>query len=234
MPRIPRNYMKTNFFHVMTQGINKSYIFEKSLEKKKYIKLMYQLKEECNISIIAYAIMDNHSHLLIKCNSIKDMSSYMHKLNTTYAAFYNRLYKRVGYVFRDRYKSEAIVNEIHLYNCIRYIFENPVKARICDRMEQYNYSNYKQFKFKYKLYICSEVRYNSFIDTEEEKDSIYNEVINEFLYTNNINKDKLIKNKEKLKEIVNILHKNYRISSRKMEELLFISRETIRKLIDKE
>lgn len=34
MPRIPRNYMKTNFFHVMTQGINKSYIFEKSLEKK--------------------------------------------------------------------------------------------------------------------------------------------------------------------------------------------------------
>lgn len=234
MPRIPRNYMKTNFFHVMTQGINKSYIFEKSLEKKKYIKLMYQLKEECNISIIAYAIMDNHSHLLIKCNSIKDMSSYMHKLNTTYAAFYNRLYKRVGYVFRDRYKCEAIVNEIHLYNCIRYIFENPVNARICDRMDQYNYSNYKQFKFKYKLYMCSEVKYNSFIDTEEEKDGIYNEVINEFLYTNNINKDKLIKNKEKLKEIVNILHKNYRISSRKMEELLFISRETIRKLIDKE
>lgn len=233
MPRISRKDLKTNFFHIMTQGINKSYIFEKDLEKKKYIKIMYELKEESNISIIAYTIMDNHAHLLIKCNSIRDMSSYMHKLNTTYAVFYNKLYKRVGYVFRDRYKSEAIINEMHLYNCIRYIFENPVKAKICNNIEEYNYSNYKQFKLKDKLYTDSVEEYNNFIDTEEEKYNIYAQVVSDFLHKNKIDKEGLIKNKEKLKEIVNVLRINYKISSRKIEGLLFISRETIRKLIDK-
>lgn len=32
MPRFPRSYIKTSFFHIITQGINKSYIFEKAEE----------------------------------------------------------------------------------------------------------------------------------------------------------------------------------------------------------
>ena len=40
MPRYPRNFIKTSYFHVMTQGINKSYIFEKGEDIKYYIKIM--------------------------------------------------------------------------------------------------------------------------------------------------------------------------------------------------
>ena len=38
MPRFPRNYLKTSFFHVMSQGINKNFIFEDSIDIKFYIK----------------------------------------------------------------------------------------------------------------------------------------------------------------------------------------------------
>ena len=34
MPRFPRNYLKTSFFHVMSQGINKNFRFEDSIYKK--------------------------------------------------------------------------------------------------------------------------------------------------------------------------------------------------------
>lgn len=66
MPRFPRTYIKTTAFHVITQGINKSYIFENPENIKYYIKVMYKLKEQCKIKIIAYCIMNNHAHILIE------------------------------------------------------------------------------------------------------------------------------------------------------------------------
>lgn len=115
VPRIARKDMETTFYHVLVQGINKSYIFNKREEILYYIKLMYELKEEYEIRIIAYCIMNNHAHLLIKVNKIENLSSYMHKMNMKYAMFYNRKYNRVGYVFRNRYRSEGIYNEKHLW-----------------------------------------------------------------------------------------------------------------------
>ena len=59
MPRIPRMFLYTEYFHVITQGINKSYIFEESIDIKYYIKKMYELNEKYNIKIIAYCVMNN-------------------------------------------------------------------------------------------------------------------------------------------------------------------------------
>ena len=42
MPRIPRKQMNTLFFHVITQGINKQYIFAQSEDIKYYIKTIYE------------------------------------------------------------------------------------------------------------------------------------------------------------------------------------------------
>ena len=145
MPRFPRSYIKTTFFHIITQGINKSYIFENEEDIKYYINIMYKLSEEHEIKIIAYCIMNNHAHMLIETEKIKELSKYMQRLNTKYGKYYNKKYNRVGYVFRDRYKSEGIYSEEHLYNCIKYIYDNPVKAHICNKAEEYPYSNYGQW-----------------------------------------------------------------------------------------
>ena len=56
-----------------------------------------------------------------------------------YGRYYNKKYNRVGYVFRDRYKSEGIHREEHLYSCIRYIYNNPVKAGLCSHAKEYSY-----------------------------------------------------------------------------------------------
>ena len=42
MPRISRKYLKTKFFHVITQGNNKNYIFDQPEDIKKYIKIIYK------------------------------------------------------------------------------------------------------------------------------------------------------------------------------------------------
>ena len=45
---------------------------------------MYKIKEEHNINIIAYCIMNNHTHMLIKTQLIEQLSKYMQRINTTY------------------------------------------------------------------------------------------------------------------------------------------------------
>ena len=164
MPRFPRTYIKTIFFHIITQGINKSYIFERSEDIKFYLRMMKKLSKEQEVKILAYCVMNNHTHMLVKTNQTEKMSKFMQRLNTTYGIYYNQKYNRVGYVFRNRYKSEGIYNEKHLYNCVRYIYNNPVKAGICSQAKEYQYSNYKELNSKYKEINENLIDEYSFID----------------------------------------------------------------------
>ena len=109
---------------------------------------MYLINEKYNIKIIAYCIMNNHTHMLLETTDLKNLSKYMQSLNTRYGKYYNKKYKRVGYVFRDRYKAEGIYSEEQLYNCINYIYNNPVKAGICEKAEEYSFSNYRKINIK--------------------------------------------------------------------------------------
>lgn len=223
MPRKPRNYEKTPFFHVITQGIDKTYIFEKSEDIKYYIKTMYKLKKIQEIDIISYCIMNNHAHILIKTEHLEELSKYMQRLNTIYGKYYNKKYNRVGYVFRDRYKAEGIYSESHLYNCIKYIYDNPVKAGICNKAEEYPYSNYKKIKIE------SNEKY-AFIDVDETKGEICKNIVHNFLIKNEIEKEDLKEDKIKLKELIILLKEEYKISLRKISEELEVNREKIRRL----
>ena len=225
MSRQARSDLKTNLFHIMVQGINKSYIFNDSIDIKYYIKLLYELNNQHNIQIIAYCVMNNHTHILIKSENIDEMSKFMKRVNVKFSRYYNKKHNRVGYVFRDRFKSQGIYSEKHMYNCIRYIYENPVKAGICKSPDEYPYSNYNK---KIDLYNNEDCM--SFIDTEEDTNMCCEFMLKEILKKNNIDLIELKNNKDLLRNIVEIMIKQYKYSLRNISEKLGIGRETIRKL----
>ncbi len=225
MSRQARSELKTNLFHIMVQGINKSYIFNDSIDIKYYIKLLYELNNQHNIQIIAYCVMNNHTHILIKSENIDEMSKFMKRVNVKFSRYYNKKHNRVGYVFRDRFKSQGIYSEKHMYNCIRYIYENPVKAGICKSPDEYPYSNYNK---KIDLYNNEDCM--SFIDTEEDTNMCCEFMLKEILKKNNIDLIELKNDKDLLSNIVEIMIKQYKYSLRNISEKLGIGRETIRKL----
>ena len=154
MPRKARNFIKTSFIHIMVQGINREYIFNKDEYIKKYLEFIKKAKKRIDVDVIAYCIMTNHAHFLIKYNDIRKVTEFMHDVNTSYAKYYNYVQERVGYVFRDRYKIQEIIDQKHLYGCIEYIHNNPVKAKMCDTQDEYEYSSFNQIYHgdKEKLY----------------------------------------------------------------------------------
>lgn len=224
MPRFPRNNLKTSFFHVMVQGINRSYIFEKDVDKKFYLKRIFSKNREFDIEIIAYCVMDNHVHLLLKTEKIEKLSNFMHIVNTIYARYYNKKYNRVGYVYRDRYKSEGIYSEKQLYNCIRYIYDNPVKAKICCNADMYSFSNYNK---KYARLIPNKCEY-SFMEINHKASC--NNIIKDFFIEKKIDVNQIQKDERLIKEISKALKNNYNISLRNIAEYIDISREKLRRI----
>lgn len=146
MPRISRNNITSKYIHVIVQGIKKEYIFQENEYKQEYIKLLDKIVKEFAITkILAYCIMDNHAHLLIYTDEIEELSKIMSRVNTSYAIFYNKNTNRVGYVFRNRYYTQQIVNEKHLFNTLVYIHKNPVKANMVEKERNYKYSSYNSY-----------------------------------------------------------------------------------------
>lgn len=96
------------------------------------------------VKLIAYCLMPNHYHLLLKQTTIDGMTKLLRRLATTYSMYFNRRHKRVGYLFQGRYKAVKIEDQIGLLDVSRYIHLNPKELTRCD-LVTYPYSSYLYF-----------------------------------------------------------------------------------------
>ena len=249
MPRKSRTNLHSKFQHVIVQGINKEYIFNSEKYILYYKKLILEKIKASNLSILAYCIMNNHAHFLIYCEKIEYLSKFMQKLNTSYSRFYNKENKRVGYVFRDRYLSQEILDYKQLYTCLKYIHNNPVKANMVKNISDYKYSSYKEFLGKkqiitdeslkllfgttsnyyeqFKL-IHNKFHNETFFDLKDmdilEFASKFEEEYNKKIYE--IKNDKIL-----LKEFINQARDKTDITIRELAELLNISKSKVNNCI---
>ena len=148
MPRKARKNYNSNFFHVMVQGINREYVFNNDENKEKYKEIIIKNIEnniQNKLNILSYCIMSNHTHFLFYCENFEDLSQMMHQIKLSFSRYYNKINNRVGYGFRDRFKVQEILDINQLYNCLRYIHNNPVKAKMCNTLSDYKYSSFNEF-----------------------------------------------------------------------------------------
>ena len=144
MSRVARVQSPTDYYHVMMRGNNKESIFTRTSEKSYFKDLLKEVMEEGLIDIAAYCIMDNHVHIAIKAE-LSDMTKALKIINIKYAMNFNKVKERIGHVFQDRYKSEIIANDNHLIQVIRYIHNNPVKAKMTKECNDYKWSSYNEY-----------------------------------------------------------------------------------------
>lgn len=246
MSRIARNKYNASFFHVMVQGLNKEYIFKKEIYIKIYENLLKRKSERYEVNIIAYCIMNNHAHILINVSKIEKMSEFMHNVNTEYAKFYNIKEKRVGYVYRDRFKSEPIENVRYFAKCINYIHMNPVKAKMVKLCENYKYSSYNNYinnngfvnleivkNILGDNYIEILEKYNKNVNIflENEKCNDIDDRICDFLDERNMKLYEIIENKEKMREILIYLKEKQKVRYETMMKKFNIGKTKLSNLL---
>ncbi len=251
MPRIARKDLRTPFLHVMVQGVNKEYVFNKEENIEKYLKLMSENLKDCSVEMLAYCMMSNHGHFLMYAEHINELGKIMQKVNLIYAQMYNKEENRCGVVFRNRYQVQPIYDIKYLINCIKYIHNNPVKAKIVKNCEDYKYSSYNDYIHNIGLSQnkiikstlgekCNfrelfEIAYDRpFMDIEDDRQSTIGDYIiqgiTEFKQNEGIKIEEFFENRNVLKKVINMLNKSYGIKYVEIENYFEISKGTMERL----
>lgn len=141
MGRLPRKKSTTGIYHVMVRGINKEPIFREEKDRSRYLEVLAKVKESAPFLIHAYCLMDNHVHLLLQ-ELEEPIGDTMKRIGSSYVYWFNRKYERVGHLFQGRFRSEAVEDDSYFLTVLRYIHQNPVKAKITRHCCEYPWSSY--------------------------------------------------------------------------------------------
>lgn len=145
MGRKPRVEFKGAIYHVIKRGNNREYIFQERQDKECLLKYIEYAKEDGGFNLLGYVIMDNHYHLMIETKD-KPLHKIMQTVNNRYSKDYNQRHNRSDHVFGGRYKGILVQDDKYLFSLLRYIHYNPVRAKICKNMDQYNWSSDQYYR----------------------------------------------------------------------------------------
>ena len=135
MPRGARLDTPGMLHHVIVRGIEKRNIVADDLDRENFVNRLGQVAEESRTVIYAWALLDNHAHVLLRSGP-HGLAAYMRKILTGHAISYNRRHRRHGHLFQNRYKSIICEEDTYFTELVRYIHLNPLRAGIVDSLAQ--------------------------------------------------------------------------------------------------
>ena len=144
MPRISRVAFPNLPHHVFQRGHSRHDVFFSNADREDYLRTLAECRETLKLKVYAYCLMSNHVHLIIDpgdCES--SLSLAMKRLAGRHARRLNLMHGWRGALWESRFKCSPIQTDRYLLACGRYIDQNPVRARMVDRPEQYPWSSYR-------------------------------------------------------------------------------------------
>ncbi len=151
MPSKRPKFANDEFYHVYNRGVEKRNIFMEILDYYRFTSSLYELNDknlvlmsERNgdfipdrnetpkkplVKIVAFCLMSNHYHLILRQLVDGGISLFMKKLSNSYTGYFNEKYKRkgIGALFQGTFKAVHIENNKQLISLINYIFTNPIE-----------------------------------------------------------------------------------------------------------
>ncbi len=103
MPRVGRELSKNGIYHVMLRRNEGREIFMDDEDRKRFIDTLYEKSKENEFLVLAYCLMDNHLHLLVR-EGDDLINRAMKRIGVSYVYYFNKKYRRSGHLFQDRFK----------------------------------------------------------------------------------------------------------------------------------
>ncbi|MBI1876938.1 MAG: transposase [Chloroflexi bacterium] len=145
MPRRDDIFAANNVYHLYNRGVNRANIFTTA---DNYIYLLRKVKSlltEIPATMIAYCLMPNHYHFVMRQEGEIALSQFIARLFQTYTQAYNRQQNRTGPLFAGRFRCIQIDSDEYLIHLCRYVHLNPVAAGLVAKPEDWPYSNYLEW-----------------------------------------------------------------------------------------
>jgi REP element-mobilizing transposase RayT len=143
MGRLPRSALPDGFFHVYCRGVAAGVAFPSGDDRTEFLRLLGRSVRRHGWELHAACVLSTHYHLVLEAR-VEALSKGLHDLNWRYARYFNKRYALFGHVFSERFQTRALEGEDRVFETCAYVLLNPVKARLCQRVEQWpwSYSRY--------------------------------------------------------------------------------------------
>ena len=140
MPRIARVVVKDCPYHVTQRGNYRQRVFEDEEDFIKYKLWLQEYSQKNGLKIWAYCLMTNHVHII--CVPLEDdsLARTFHTLHMRYSQYFHRKKSLTGHLWQARFFSCALDAD-YVYAAVRYVENNPVRAKITDIPERYKWSS---------------------------------------------------------------------------------------------
>lgn len=162
------SFVPGEVYHICSRGVDQRLIFLDDHDRHRFLKLLHhclpigrivsfsiaqRLKQpSCQVAegqglvdVLAYCLMSNHIHLLLRENVDTGTTLYMQRLLNSYARYFNTRHHRTGPLFSGRFRAVSIDGDEQLLHVSRYIHLNPYVARIVRRPSAYRWSSLMEY-----------------------------------------------------------------------------------------
>lgn len=177
MARKAREKSSSGIYHVILRGINRQSIFEDDEDRLKLLEAFAKYKEISQCQIFAYCLMDNHIHILLQ-ETQESISMLIQRVSSSYVLWYNRKHERCGHLFQERFKSEAVETDSYFLTVLRYIHQNPLKAKIVSEVAAYKWSSYREYTERAQI-VDRKYALNMFSDKYDEAIARFSQYLRE-------------------------------------------------------
>lgn len=150
-------------YHVFNRGVNRGDIFFSPRDYRRFLETAIHYKTKSSkftlrnylgdpvspggagVEILAYCLMPNHFHFLIKQLVDGGITWYMQHLSNSYSHYINTKYKRTGPLFGSRFKNVLVETDEQLLHVSRYIHLNPLVSNLETDLQKYPWSSYLSY-----------------------------------------------------------------------------------------
>lgn len=140
MPRIKRIIEIGAPHHITQRGNYKLQVFDDKKDFLVYLKNFEHYGKEYNLSIAAYCLMPNHVHFIVIPHDKVALSSTFKLSHMRYSQYFNNKLAKKGQLWQGRYYS-CVLDEKHFQAAIRYVENNPVRALLVKKAEEWQWSS---------------------------------------------------------------------------------------------
>ena len=195
---VVRNFAEDSYYHIFNRGVEKRNIFldEKDyrffetylfiylnplknvLEKHPDLPLRLHNKNlSKEVKLIAYCLMPNHFHLLLKQKTKDGISKLMKQVANAYTLYFNQKHKRTGALMQGRFKAVPILEDNLLIHIARYIHLNPTSSGLTQDLNSYQWSSYPDYLGKGVFLSCSKDELLNYFKSTEDFEQFHKDQI---------------------------------------------------------
>lgn len=133
------------YYHIYNRGVSKSTLFREPSNYLFVIEKLQKYRKDKNVTVIAYCLMPNHYHLLLRQDGEGPAGDVPQLVFNSYSKAYNLKYAHSGTLFESRFHAKPVQTKSHLLHLCRYIHGNPVKDGLVTDPADWGWSNYLEW-----------------------------------------------------------------------------------------